>query len=116
MKRLRNHLVGVDQGEVVLFSDFENGGKMWTGAGPRESRGVIRFSESFRTPPNVMATLSMWDAGHDTNNRLDVKAESISVDGFSAVVRTWGDTRIARVRVSWMAIGELRHTDDWDLY
>jgi hypothetical protein len=31
------------------------------------------------------------------------------------VFRTWGDTRIARVRIAWMAIGELSEGDDWDV-
>jgi hypothetical protein len=29
------------------------------------------------------------------------------------VFRTWADTRVARVRVSWMAIGAAHHADDW---
>ncbi|MFT7047363.1 MAG: hypothetical protein ACJAYH_002651, partial [Celeribacter sp.] len=26
-----------------------------------------------------------------------------------------GDTRVARVRADWMAIGPVRHADDWDV-
>jgi hypothetical protein len=32
------------------------------------------------------------------------------------VFRTWGDSRIARVRMSWTAFGEVKSDDDWDLY
>jgi len=48
MKRFSNHLIGIDQGDMVLFADFEDGGEMWTGTGPRERRRAVRFSETFR--------------------------------------------------------------------
>lgn len=116
MKRLRNHLIGVDQGDLILFSDFENGGPMWTGSGPRVSRTTVTFSESFRTAPNVQVGLSMWDLDGASNVRTDISAEDITEAGFEIVFRTWGDSRVARVRANWMAIGELRHSDEWDLY
>ena len=116
MKRLRNHFIGVDQGEVVLFSDFENGGRMWTGNGPREARALVKFAESYRHPPAVQVALSMWDLDSKTNPRADVQTDRITPAGFDIVFRTWGDTRVARVRVAWTAIGELRHADEWDLY
>ena len=48
--------------------------------------------------------------------RADVSTETITEDGFDLVFRTWGDTRVARVRVSWTAIGEVADPEDWDLY
>ena len=116
MKRLRNHLIGIDQGDNILFSDYEDGGEMWTGTGPRERRKDVQFGESFRAAPVVHCALSMWDIDHATNVRADVTAEEIDEEGFQIVFRTWGDTRVARARVRWMAIGELRHADEWDLY
>ncbi|MHA7829045.1 MAG: H-type lectin domain-containing protein, partial [Roseovarius sp.] len=50
------------------------------------------------------------------NARADVAAEKITEAGFEVVFRTWGDTRVARARIRWMAIGEARHEDDWQLY
>ncbi len=116
MKRLRNHLIGVDHGEVVLFSDFEHDGVMWTGEGARQTRAHVEFSESFRAQPIVQVSLSMWDMASDTNARADVQSEDVTADGFAIVFRTWGDTRIARVRVAWQAIGEMRQVDEWDVY
>jgi hypothetical protein len=116
MKRLRNHLIGIDQGDVVLFSDFEHDGNMWTGDGPRQTRAHVRFSERFRVPPSVRVGLTMWDMSSEANARADVTAEDITVEGFAIAFRTWGDTKVARVRVGWQAIGELRHGDEWDLY
>lgn len=115
MRRLRNHLIGIDGGELVLFSDFEDGGEMWTGNGARERRKEIRFSESYRMPPMVQVNLSLWDVDSATNVRADIKAEKVSNKGFELVFRTWGDTKVARVRMNWMAIGELRHNDDFEL-
>ncbi|APX12253.1 H-type lectin domain-containing protein [Tateyamaria omphalii] len=116
MKRLRNHLIGIDQGDTVLFSDFEDGGDMWTGRGQRERRRRVAFAEPFRAEPSVHVSISMWDVDTNMPLRADIKAETITLDGFDLVFRTWGDTRVARIRVAWMAIGELRQSDDWDLY
>lgn len=116
MKKLATHRVGIEQGDNVLFSDYEDGGAMWTGEGPRERRKPIRFSETFRSVPAVQCALSMWDVDHAHNVRADVSAENITETGFDLVFRTWGDTRFARARVGWMAIGEVVDDDDWELY
>jgi len=42
--------------------------------------------------------------------------QSYTREGFEIVFRTWSDTRIARIRVAWQAIGEVPHEDDWQLY
>jgi hypothetical protein len=115
MRRLRNHLVGIDDGSVILFSDFEHDGEMWTGNGPREMRKAIRFSEAFQDPPVMQISMSMWDMDQKTNQRADISAEDVTATGFSIVFRTWGDTRVARVRANWLAIGELHDDDGWDV-
>lgn len=107
--------VGVQQGSRVLFSDFVDGGVMWTGQGGRESRHLVTFRESFFNPPAVMVSLSMWDMDHRANARADLTAEEITETGFHLLFRTWGDTRVARVRADWMAIGALRDDDSWDI-
>ncbi len=116
MKRLRNHYIGVDQGSVLMFSDFEDDGPMWSGEGSRQRRRTVTFSEAYRAPPAVHVSIAMWDTDGDTNQRADISAEEISETGFDLVFRTWGDSRVARVRADWMAVGELRHADDWELY
>ena len=47
---------------------------------------------------------------------VEVNAENITEEGFDVVFRTWADTHAARARVRWMAIGEVYHADDWELY
>lgn len=99
----------------MMFSDFTHDGPMWAGSGPRESRQAVQFSEAFAAPPAVMVTISMWDADRRTNLRADIAAENVTEAGFDLVFRTWNDTRIARVRADWTAIGAMRDDDLWDL-
>ena len=115
MKKLRSHTVGVDSGDVTLFKDFEDGGDMWTGQGQRERRRHIRFAESYKSPPTVQLSPSLWDLDTSTIMRADLAAENVSRTGFDMVFRTWGDTRVARMRIAWMAIGEMSELDDWDV-
>lgn len=102
------------EGATILFSAFEDGGEMWAGQGQRLVRHVVRFEESFVSPPVVYLSLSMWDVAGDANQRLDLQAAEITETGFVIEFRTWDDTRVARVRANWMAIGAVRHQDDFD--
>ena len=106
---------GVEQGWVMLFSDVEDDGPMWTGQGAREVRRRVRFSEAFVRPPAVMVGLSMWDLDQATNQRGDLRAEAVAVGGFELVFSTWADTRVARIRVDWTAFGDLASDDLWDV-
>lgn len=115
MKKLENHLIGIDQGDVPLFADFEDGGAMWTGDGPRERRQEIRFAEPFCAAPAVHVSMSLLDADTTAAIRAELTAENVTSQGFEIVFRTWLDSRVARIRVAWMAIGAMRHDDDWDL-
>ncbi len=115
MQRMRSHRVGVDRGSLVLFSHYEDGGKMWTGSGPRELRRTVRFAEPFSAPPVVQVSMSMWDMDQKTNQRADITAQAVKAESFVILFRTWGDTRVARVRADWLAIGEVPDEDDWDV-
>jgi hypothetical protein len=116
MRRLDSHLTGIDQGSIVLFSDYQDGGAMWTGNGPRELRRAVKYSEPFMSDPAVQVSMSMWDMDQKSNQRADISAENITCKGFEIVFRTWGDTRVARVRADWLAIGEVKGEDDWEIY
>ena len=115
MKKL-NGTIGIAQGNDVIFEHFQDGGEMWTGAGNREMRKSIAFREAFSAPPSVQCSLTLWDVDSDTNVRANIEAENISETGFELVFRTWGDTKVARIRAGWMAIGTIRNEDDWELY
>ncbi|MEQ9258382.1 MAG: H-type lectin domain-containing protein [Roseovarius sp.] len=116
MKTITGRTIGIDQGDELLFSDFEENGEMWTGEGPRERRLAIAFSRPFREVPAVHVSLSMWDMDSGGNARADLSADGITQKGFEVVFRTWGDTRVARARVRWIAFGALPDEDDWQLY
>ena len=115
MKRITHGKVGILQGSRVLFADFADGGVMWTGQGDRESRHQITFKEAFADIPAVMVAISMWDIDNKHTSRADIAAEKITTLGFQLVFRTWGDTRVARVRAEWTAIGSVRDDEDWDV-
>jgi len=116
MHRFDGRTLGVAQGSVVLFSDYKDNGQMWTGSGEREIQREIRFSEPFRTAPVVQVSMSMWDIDQTTSPRADISYNRVTPEGFWIGFRTWGDTRIARIRADWTAMGPVQDDDDWDLY
>ena len=115
MKKLEKHVLGIVQGARVLFSDFEDDGEMWTGHGPRSKVTHIRFAEPFLTTPVVHVALEMIDMDSGSNQRADISASNVSRDGFDIVFKTWGDSRVARARASWLVLGEVRGSDEWDV-
>lgn len=113
MRRFRSSSFGIDQGEVILFSDFEHDGEMWTGNGPRQYEKRVKFKKSYLSPPLVHVGISMWDMSNRANARADLQTSDIGKDGFKIIFRTWGDSKVARIRVSWIAMGDLFEEDDW---
>lgn len=98
-----------------MFSDFADGGPMWTGEGARSAERQITFAAPYRSPPQVMVSLSMFDMDQASNQRADLFTQDVDEIGFTLIFRTWGDTRVARIRADWFSIGELHHPDDWDI-
>ncbi|SPJ28325.1 H-type lectin domain-containing protein [Falsiruegeria mediterranea] len=115
MKTFKTHPIGIAQGDAQIFADFENDGEMWTGSGTRERRHAVTFDQPFRSTPAVQVGISLWDVDTSAAVRAEVVAESITPDGFDIVFRTWADSRVARARVAWMAIGDVTTDDDWDV-
>lgn len=113
MRLSLHQAIGIDHGDEMLFADFADGGEMWTGKGPRERRKAIRFTSAFKEVPAVHVGLSLWDMDNAANPRGEITTDKVTHEGFEIVFRTWSDTRIARVRVRWMAIGAAFHEDDW---
>ena len=113
MKRFVHFAVGVTNGETEIFSAFESGGPMWTGQGVRVERSMVDFAQPFLEPQVIHVAPSMWDFDRGANQRAELQAVNITVKGFELQFRTWGDTRVARIRASWMAIGPVPYEDDW---
>jgi hypothetical protein len=116
MNRISGDNLGITQGSRMLFSDYIDDGPMWAGQGDRETRSTIKFAEEFARVPIVHVSIGLWDMDHKHNIRADITAEKITTKGFDVVFRTWGDTRIARMRVDWIAIGALHSEENWQLY
>ena len=106
MWRIRTHRMGIDRGSKILFSDFVTDGAMWTGEGDREIRMLIPFSEP---------CMSMWDIDAATNSRIDIGSDNVTARDFEIVFRTWGDTKVARIRADWVALGEVPDDEDWEV-
>lgn len=115
MYRFAVHEIGILRGQVMMVSDFDTHGPMWVGDGPRERRHRVAFEERFIAPPVVQLGLGMWDLDSDRNQRGDLLVENVTLDGFDLLFRTWGDTRVARLRVQWMAIGAVPDEQDFIL-
>lgn len=115
MKKLNAHRIGVDTGIAHLFSDFAEGGEMWSGEGERKISVEIEFSEPFLTAPAIHTGFSLWDMSNDSNTRVDLKTDNITETGFTIIFTTWGDTKVARMRANWMAIGEVQNDEIWDV-
>lgn len=113
--RISNFAVGVANGSELMFSDFQSGGPMWTGEGPREARMKVNFSQAFAELPRVMVGLSMWDIENTANQRANIQAENVTNTSFDLVFRSWADTKVARIRAEWIAIGPVQHKDVWDV-
>jgi hypothetical protein len=76
-----------------------------TGTGWRIYRVGVTFNSPFLVAPQVSLALSGLDVAGVNNNRLLLKAENITVNGFDIVYTTWGDTMVYSVWTTWTAIG-----------
>lgn len=115
MKKIYSAVLGADSGTVVLFSDFKDQGPMWASDGARETVVHVSFSEPFKEPPTVFVSLNLFDFSNEANIRFEMNAVNVSDVGFDIEFKTWGDTKIARARASWMATGPVAADDDWML-
>lgn len=107
----------VDSGELLMFDHVHNDGDMWTGKGEREVRRQIRFQAEFTDPPRVMLSVQMIDGDAGSNLRLDLRSLDIDTNGFTSVAKTWSDTKVGRLRVTWIALGQgfVDEEDSWRL-
>ena len=97
----------------MLFSHYESDGEMWTGSGPRVFTRRVAFDARFLRAPVVHVSMGLIDVETSVNLRTDIAADEIDREGFSIVFRTWGDSRIARIRADWLAIGGAHDPDIW---
>ncbi|EBA02846.1 hypothetical protein RB2150_18367 [Rhodobacterales bacterium HTCC2150] len=93
-------------GSGLLFRHANPGGYMWNDQGDREFEVFIPFETTLERKPLVQVNLSGVDASHAQNLRLTLAVKSTSLEGFVVGAKTWGDTKIASVDISWMAMAQ----------
>jgi hypothetical protein len=94
--------VDVPQVQIGTFSS--TGTNLSNGSGDRQMTVAISFPKPFKVKPDVMVSITMVDADTKANVRVSVKAEGISRDGFTAVIKTWADSKISGVEGNWVAV------------
>ncbi|WEF22923.1 hypothetical protein [Paracoccus sp. S3-43] len=115
MKPFNHHAIGLCQGASLLFSAFENHDPMWSGEGPRAIRQTGFFDEAFAAPPAVHARRS--PRRRHVGHRPQRQPKGRYPGGQDHPVRLrhrfpdLGDTRVARIRAEWLALGALPHKD-----
>jgi hypothetical protein len=76
-----------------------------TGTGHRTYTAAVTFNSPFLVAPKVTLALSGLDVAAVNNNRIRLRAENITVNGFDLVFHTWADTIVYGVWATWTAIG-----------
>jgi hypothetical protein len=72
--------------------------------GPRFDIIRVNFpAGKFSNPPKVQTALSHIDTENETNTRLAVSPQNISVSGFDINVSTWSDSKVYAVSIAWFA-------------
>ncbi len=93
-------------GEFVVDPDTE-GNSLNGGRGDRIYIQQVNFTKPFSTLPQVLTSLSGFDATSDDARtvRVHVSATRITKSGFALRMKTWGDGRVGAMWGNWIAIG-----------
>ncbi|HWO09343.1 MAG TPA: H-type lectin domain-containing protein [Polyangiaceae bacterium] len=73
--------------------------------GMRTFSGRVQFERAFNSAPVVQIGVTGFDIDNRDNARLNVGVTRVDADGFEVELRTWWNTRIWSVDLSWFAIG-----------
>lgn len=118
MQIFSHHAVGLQQGSSLMFSAFEDGGPIVVGQWRVEQvRRICRLHTQVSADaggsgaPSACGTLT---ATATSGPRSAPKTSPPAA--FDLVFSTWGDTRVARIRADWIAIGALPHEDDFRVW
>ena len=93
----------VQSGQETVFAHFDQG-YMWAGQGDRSVTKTINFAKPFAAPPHVIVSLVGVDASNGGNLRVFASVSAVDEHHFDVTVKTWNDTRLATVEVSWIAV------------
>ncbi len=96
--------MNIQSGKEIVFQHYPSK-PMWTGSGDREVRKTFKFRKRFKSDPTVVASIAGFDVDDKTNARVEVDVVHASEDHFDVRVKTWSNTKLARVSISWIAYG-----------
>ena len=92
--------------QIVSFnySSSIEGYSLDKGSGERTLAVEVTFPKPFEVKPEVFLNLNTIDASNSANLRISMKAISISRDGFTVQIKTWGDSKINAVGGNYIAL------------
>jgi H-type lectin domain-containing protein len=92
------------QSGVLDYGPKTDGWTLGSGSGVRTYVSPdIKFNPAFTAPPRIALALSGLDTEHTTNVRVTLEPADVEADEFNIAVRTWGDSLIYSVLVTWLA-------------
>lgn len=71
----------------------------------RSTRTRVTFEHTFYNPPLVHAGLAGFDIENGDAARVALQISQVDATGFTVEIKSWFNTRIWSVDVSWLAIG-----------
>jgi hypothetical protein len=99
------NILYIQTGETVNGYGVNPDWGLHIGSGERTYTTAVRFDKPFQVPPKVSLALSGQDVDATKNNRIQVRARDITVDGFNLVYITWWDSIVYSIWTTWTAIG-----------
>ena len=54
----------------------------------------------------VQVAIAGFDIDQRDSARLSVRASAITATGFEIIVQTWQNSRVYKVEISWLAVGQ----------
>ncbi len=101
---IQNNNINIQSGEwYVEFFAYNEYKHMMNSRGERSITKHIEFDVKFKKTPKVIASISLLDIKRGTNLRVNVYAEHINASGFDLRIATWDDTKLYRLRGSWIS-------------
>jgi hypothetical protein len=74
---------------------------------PRTYTHHVQFDTSFSNIPLVHVGLSGFDIDNRDSARISVHTSAITSSSFDIVIKTWVNTRLYSVEISWIALGQM---------
>ncbi len=96
----------IQTGTVEVSATTPGYASLQKGNGERAVMIDVAFAKSFEVKPDIIISVNSIDIPKESSIRISAKAISISRDGFTIIVKTWEDSKINGVTVSWIAISQ----------